>query len=286
MNRRIQGTSIEIAEAPARAPVRHALFDLDGTLSLLRDGWQDQMVPLMVGLLEDCGGAETTAELEKLVTGFVDQLTGKQTIYQMIRLCEELEKRGGSPREPLEYKELYNSRLDAAISGRLEGVESGRLAREDFLVPGSLEFLEELTSRGVNCHLASGTDEDLVRRDAALLGFDHFFEGRISGALRQYENFSKQMVIERIISEHQLKGPELIVVGDGYVEIRDGRRAGAVTFGVHTRENNRYHMNSGKRGRLLEAGAHFLAPGLEEGVALLDFLGDGQGGAQASTSSR
>ena len=274
MNRRIQGTSIEIAESPPRAPVRHALFDLDGTLSLLRDGWQYQMVPLMVGLLEDCGEAETTAELEKLVTGFVDQLTGKQTIYQMIRLCEELEKRGGSPLEPLEYKELYNTRLAAAIAERLEGIESGRLAPADFLVPGSLEFLEELTRRGVRCYLASGTDENLVVRDAALLGFDHLFEGRIFGALRQYKNFSKRMVIERIISEHQLEGPELIVVGDGYVEIRDGRRAGAVTFGVPTRENNRYHMNSGKRERLREAGAHFLAPGLEEGLALLDFLAD------------
>ena len=274
MRPRIPGTAIEIVEEPRRRPLRYALFDLDGTLSLLRDGWQDQMVPLMVGLLEDCGEAETTAELEKLVTGFVDQLTGKQTIYQMIRLCEEIEKRGGSPLEPLEYKELYNTRLAAAIAERLEGIESGRLAPVDFLVPGSLEFLEELTRRGVRCYLASGTDENLVVRDAALLGFDHLFEGRIFGALRQYKNFSKRMVIERIISEHQLEGPELIVVGDGYVEIRDGRRAGAVTFGVHTRENNRYHMNSGKRERLREAGAHFLAPGLEEGLALLDFLAD------------
>ena len=47
MKRWIQGTSIEIAESPSRVPVRHALFDLDGTLSLLRDGWQDQMVPLL-----------------------------------------------------------------------------------------------------------------------------------------------------------------------------------------------------------------------------------------------
>ena len=83
---------------------------------------------------------------------------------------------------------------------------------------------------------------------------------------------SKRMVIERIISEHELSGPELIVIGDGFVEIRDGRETGAVTFGIHTRENNRYHMNSGKRERLLEAGAHFLAPGLDEGAALLDHL--------------
>ena len=129
------------------------------------------------------------------MTGCVDQLSCKQTIYQMIRLCEEIENRGGSPLEPLEYKELYTTRLAAAIAERLEGIESGRLAREDFLVPGSLEFLEELTRRGVRCCLASGTDEDLVKRDAALLGFDHLFENRIFGALPQYENFSKRMVI-------------------------------------------------------------------------------------------
>ena len=269
---RISGTAIEIVEEPPRVPIRHALFDLDGTLSLLRDGWQDQMVPMMVDLIEACGQGESREELTELVTGFVDQLTGKQTIYQMIRLCEEIDRRGGSPLEPIEYKELYNDRLDAAIASRLAAIEKGTLPREDFLVPGSLAFLEELTARGVVCYLASGTDVDLVRRDAALLGFEHLFEERISGALRQYQDFSKRMVIEQIISEHQLRGPELIVIGDGFVEIQDGRETGAVTFGIHTRENNRYHMNSGKRERLLKAGAHFLAPGLAEGAALLDHL--------------
>ncbi|MEE3295956.1 MAG: haloacid dehalogenase-like hydrolase [Planctomycetota bacterium] len=269
---RIPGTAIEIVEEPRRRPLRYALFDLDGTLSLLRDGWQDQMVPLMVDLLEDCGRDESREEIEALVTGFVDKLTGKQTIYQMIRLCEEIKRRGGSPLEPLEYKALYNDRLDAAISDRLSAIEDGLLPPGDFLVPGSLAFLEELAGRGVTCYLASGTDEDLVRRDAALLGFEHLFEDRIFGALRQYENFSKRMVIERIISDHGLDGPELIVIGDGYVEIQDGRETGAVAFGIHTREKNRYHMNSGKRERLLKAGAHFLAPGLDEGAALLDHL--------------
>ena len=64
------------------------------------------MVPLMVDLLEDCGRDESREEIEALVTGFVDKLTGKQTIYQMIRLCEEIKRRGGSPLEPLEYKAL------------------------------------------------------------------------------------------------------------------------------------------------------------------------------------
>ena len=159
-------------------PAKGILFDFDGTLSLIRKDWLEVMIAMMVAVLRQTGTQESKDDLTGLTTQFVKNLTGRQTIYQMIRLCEEIEKRGGAPLAPLEYKELYNERLDAAISNRLEAVRGGRLPREDFLVPGSLEFLEELTSRGVRCYLASGTDEDLVKRDAALLGFDHLFEGR------------------------------------------------------------------------------------------------------------
>ena len=31
-----------------RGRIRHALFDFDGTLSLIREGWQDVMIPQMV----------------------------------------------------------------------------------------------------------------------------------------------------------------------------------------------------------------------------------------------
>ena len=65
-------------------------------------------------------------------------------------------------------------------------------------------------------------------------------------------------------------GPEVMREVLRVIDWMDKRRA--VTFGVHSPENNRYHMNSGKRERLLEAGAHFLAPGLEDGAALLDHL--------------
>ena len=45
----LPGTSVEIIrEVKLAAPPRFALFDFDGTLSLVREGWPDVMIPMMV----------------------------------------------------------------------------------------------------------------------------------------------------------------------------------------------------------------------------------------------
>src|SRR4051794_25786890 len=87
-----------------RGRFRSALFDFDGTLSLIREGWPQVMMPMMVDILRDTGTGETDAELHAAVEDFVMRLNGRQTIYQMIQLAEEVRHRGGSPRDPLEYK--------------------------------------------------------------------------------------------------------------------------------------------------------------------------------------
>ncbi|MDP6778035.1 MAG: hypothetical protein QGI83_14860, partial [Candidatus Latescibacteria bacterium] len=91
--------------------VRSVLFDFDGTVSLIREGWRDIMIPMMVEILADLGGNETGDQLHAVVSEFVDRLTGRQTIYQMVQLAEEVTKRGGTPADPLEYKRQYNDRL-------------------------------------------------------------------------------------------------------------------------------------------------------------------------------
>ena len=269
---KIAGTRVEVVAAPPRGMVRHAVFDFDGTLSNLRDGWQDFMVPMLVEVLEECPRHEPRAELEAVVIDFVDHLTGKQTIYQMIRLAEEVARRGGTPREPLAYKREYYRRLAARVEERIEELRSGRRRPDDFLVPGAREFLDELHRRGVRSYLASGTDVEYVKEEARLLGLDGYFTGGIHGALPEYKDFSKEKVIRSILAAHDLRGPELLVVGDGYVEIVNGRDAGAVTLGLYTEEHNRFHMNDDKRERLLRAGAQLLAPDLQDGKAVLDYL--------------
>ena len=56
--------SIEIVNPHhPRGPFRAAIFDFDGTLSLLRRNWQDVMIPMMVDELQATGTTETREEL-------------------------------------------------------------------------------------------------------------------------------------------------------------------------------------------------------------------------------
>ncbi len=268
----ISGTSVEIVDPPPRGSVRHAIFDWDGTLSYMRDGWQDFMVPMMVEVLEECPRAEARETLERLVIDFVDHLTGKQTIYQMIRLAEEVERRGGTPRPPIEYKDEYYRRLNEHILERYDRIRAGERAADEFLVDGARRFLELARARDIRCYLASGTDVEYIAEEARLVGLEQEFDGGIHGALPNYEDFSKAKVIRDIITANDLHGPELMVVGDGYVEIENGRDVGAVRLGLVTEERNRYHMNENKRERLVRAGAQLIASDLGEGEAVLDYL--------------
>src|SRR5262245_12423553 len=91
-----------------RGRFRSVLFDFDGTLSLIREGWPQVMIPMMVDVLRATGTSETATELSGTVEEFVMRLNGRQTIYQMIQLAEEVRRRGGRPLEPLVYKHRYH----------------------------------------------------------------------------------------------------------------------------------------------------------------------------------
>jgi phosphoglycolate phosphatase-like HAD superfamily hydrolase len=122
-------------------------------------------------------------------------------------------------------------------------------------VPGSHEFLEALQRRGLRLYLASGTDVAFVRQEAELLGLTSFFGEHIYGALDDYQNFSKKMIIERILRDNNLQGEELLGFGDGFVEIEEVKRVGGVAVAVASDEEKRQGINAWKRDRLIRAGA-------------------------------
>lgn len=270
----LPGTGIEIVR-PVRlpSPPEHVLFDFDGTLSLIREGWVDVMVPMMVEVLQQTGTEETPEELDRLCREFVTYLTGKQTIYQMIRLAEEVRRRGGKPEDPLVYKHRYLDRLHQRIASRREGLRSGRIQPEQMLVPGSLELLEALQERGVQMYLASGTDQPCVLEEAQLLGLDRYFGPHIYGALDNYLAFSKAMVVERILKENQIPGHRLLGFGDGYVEIANVKSVGGVAVAVASDEAGRSGKpDPWKRQRLIGAGADLVIPDYRDWKSLVNYL--------------
>lgn len=253
-----------------RPEISHVLFDFDGTLSLIRQGWPDVMVPMFVELLPPRAG-ECEADVERLARDDIMQLNGKQTIYQMIQLAERIRQRGGVPREPLWYKHEYLRRLDNVIRQRVDGLRSGRWQPDEWLVHGARQMLEQLAARGLTLYLASGTDEPFVKQEAELLDVARYFSGRIYGALDDYQNFSKQIVIERILRENGIAGQRLLAFGDGYVEIENTKAAGGLAVAVASDEahNGSGHMDPWKRERLLGVGADVVIPDFRDAEPLL-----------------
>lgn len=250
------GDDIEILRSNIpRGRFRFVVFDFDGTLSLIREGWPAVMIPMMVEVLKNTGTSEDDAALSACVEDFVMRLNGKQTIYQMIQLAEEVKNRGGQPLDPLAYKHEYHARLMRRIQGRLDALLMGTATPDDWTVPGSHAILKRLQERGLTLYLASGTDIAFVRKEAELLGLTPFFGPHIYGALDDYQNFSKKMIVERILRENNLQGEELLGFGDGFVEIEEVKRVGGTAVAVASDEVNRKGIHAWKRDRLVRAGA-------------------------------
>ena len=239
---------------------RVVLFDFDGTISLIRAGWMDVMVPMMVEILAKLKSGETEDELRAVVEEFVGRLTGKQTMYQMIELADSVKARGGAPLDPLEYKKIYLDKLHLKIRHRLEELESGAASPEKYLVPGARELLEALTARGLKMYLASGTDQVYMRKEAHLLDVDRYFDGGVFGALDDYKSFSKKILIQQLIAKAECKGGEFLGFGDGYVEIENVKEVGGVAVGVATNEPECAVVDQWKRTRLAGVGADFIIP--------------------------
>ena len=268
-----QGEVVLLPSFAPRPGISRVLFDFDGTLSLVRQGWPEVMVPMFVDTLPPLPG-ETDEDRAKLAYEDIMRLNGKQTIYQMIQLVERIRERGGRPHEPLWYKHEYLKRLDDRIIHRLDGLRDGSIKPDDLLVHGARELLEDLTRRGLTLYLASGTDEPFVRREAEMLDVARYFGPHVHGAQDDYKTFSKKMVIERILRENDVRGAELLAFGDGYVEIQNAKEAGGLAVAVASDEaaNGSGRMDPWKRERLTGVGADVVIPDYRDAAPLLELI--------------
>ena len=252
--------------------IESVLFDFDGTVSVIREGWQEIMCPMMVEILVQTPQAESEGELSVCVRDFVDLLTGKDTIFQMMRLAEEVEKRGGKPLDALDYKREYHGRLWQRIEHRVADLKAGKVDPREMVIEGAIDWLDELHSRGLDLYLASGTDHQYVVDEATALGVAKYFGDRIYGALDNYWERSKAQIIRDILETNRLHGSSLVTFGDGYVEIENCKQAGGLAIGVASDELNRRGINDWKRSRLISAGADVIIPDFTDIPALKGLL--------------
>jgi phosphoglycolate phosphatase-like HAD superfamily hydrolase len=252
--------------------VRHVLFDFDGTVSVLRQGWEPVMQAVMLDAI--CAGNLPTPQLVTDVRDYIDVSTGKLTILQMQWLAEKV-KNVGMQTHPLsaaEYKKRYLHELMFSVSKRLEALVTETAAPQDYLVQGSKEFIRGLAEKGATLYIASGSDHADVVCETSALGIADFFRGGIYGALDESESNNKERIIDRILDDHHLSGNELLVVGDGPVEIIEGRQRGAISMGVASDEVVRSGWNEHKVERLIRAKADFLVADFEHASELIGFL--------------
>jgi len=274
-------TEIELCyESIPLGGIKYAVFDNDGTISTLRQGWEQIMAPVMIKAI--LGDKYKTADetlynkVRNRVLEYIDKSTGIETIIQMEALVEMVKEFGIVPPDRIldkfGYKGIYNDALMELVNQRIAKFKRSALDISDYTIKGALKFLQALTARGIKLYLASGTDHQDVIAETKALGYAHFFDGGIYGALGDVTKYSKKMVIERIMKENNLQGPELAVFGDGPVEMRESRKRDGIAIGIASDEIRRHGLNIEKRTRLVKAGAHIIVPDYSQQDHLLELL--------------
>jgi phosphoglycolate phosphatase len=258
-----------------RGPFRAVLFDFDGTLSLIREGWSRLMVGMMLERLrEQKLDREPESELWSHIERLVMAQNGAPTIRQMEVFVEEVQRRGGKPADSEVYLHDFHARLMAMVKGRWEALESGQVYHIDWAVPRVHSLLENLRNRGSHLFVASGTEYDHVSREAKLLHVTEFFPTGINAPRGNDRSFRKASVIERVLAERGIRGEELLGFGDGMVETAEVKRVGGVAVGVASSEygSGIGVVNAAKRATLIGAGADIIIPDYAKQEELVEWL--------------
>jgi len=279
--RYLDGTEIEFCyESIPLGQIKHAVFDNDGTVSVLRQGWEEVMAPVMIkailGDKYETANESLYQKVQNRVIDYIDKSTGIQTILQMEVFVEIVKEFGIVPPDKIldkfGYKQIYNDALMEIVNLRIEKLKSGELGVNDYTIKGVLAFLKTLRQRGVKLYLASGTDRHDVVNESKSLGYAELFDGGIYGSVGDVSKYSKKMVIDKIMTENNLAGAELVVFGDGPVELRECRKRNGIAIGVAADEIQRHGLSIEKRTRLVKTGAHIIIPDFSQHDKLIKLL--------------
>ena len=278
----LENTGIEIVHRWNEKPlIEYAIFDHDGTVSTMREGWELIMAPVMINaILGDKYPDADESLFHKVkirVAEFIDKTTGIQTLVQMKGLIGLIREFACVPEanilDEFGYKKIYNDELLKMVKEREKKFNRGELSLEDLTLKNAIPFLQKLHDSGIKLYLASGTDIEDVETEARVLGYDHLFEGRIYGAVGDVNKEAKKIVLDRILDTiGPASSGKVVTFGDGPVEIRETNKRGGITIGVASNELRRYGLNESKRTRLIKAGADVIIPDFSQISQLLELL--------------
>ncbi len=260
--------------------IEHVVFDVDGTINTLREGWHVIMEKMMVkAILADQYDSIETPVYQSVadhVRGYIDKSTGIQTILQMKALVEMVKDFGFIPQSEIldkfQYKALFKEQISKIVNQRIDTLNQTYFAASDYTLKGAVDFLVKLSERGTTLYLASGSDLEDTQREAEILGYAQYFNGGIYGSVDDIKKFSKKLLIEKILKENNLGGQNLAVFGDGPVEIRECRKQGGLAIGIASDEVRRYGLDVSKRRRLIRAGSDIVIPDFSQHQQLLDLI--------------
>jgi rfaE bifunctional protein kinase chain/domain len=279
--RYFEGTGFErVTDRVPPRNITHVIFDHDGTISSLREGWERIMEPMMIrailGPQFESADDSLYHRVVNRVRDYIDKSTGIQTLIQMQTLVKMVREFGCvAESEILDehgYKKIFNDDLMKLVRGRVEKFQRGELNVEDFTIKNAVALLGALHESGARLYLASGTDQRDLIDEATALGYADLFEQRIFGAARDVTKDAKRIVLDRILQKIGPDAPGLVSFGDGPVEIRETQKRGGFAIGVASDELRRFGINEAKRSRLIRAGADMIISDFSQLEKLLDFL--------------
>lgn len=252
-------------------PVHQVVFDWDGTLSFIRAGWGEIMRQQWLEHLPVIPG-ESVSDRSARVDDEIWQLNGRPSIHQAARLAQWIQERGGSPKTFGEYEEEYQQRLGKVIRSRCDSARQSDAARDAWLVPGARKLIDELSRRGIELHILSGTQRRYVVEEAHILGIHPYFEDRIHGPAGPDDRvFTKRAVLEGLVCQPGASPAHLMAFGDGQVEISETKalRGTAVAVATDEEQFGSGRIDGAKRDRLMGVGADACLPDFRDHDAIL-----------------
>ena len=267
-----------IRSIPKDLNIKHACFDHDGTLSTLREGWIDIMANMMAECILGGKNHEDSRcpTIYKCCLDYINRTKGTQTLVQMGGLIEIIKDFKYIDEKDIlsiyEYKDICNDRVRKVVESRISKLNRGELECFDLQIKNACRFLQALGGYEVRLYLFSGNDDKDVQKEVSELRYKHLFHGGVWGS-GNINTEIKHKILCQLVGEQKIPAHEIVVFGDGPIEIRAAKRLGILAVGVASNETRRYGLNEEKRKTLINVGADIIIPDYSQMNSLLKVLG-------------